>query len=179
MWGSGRPLRVVTAPLRPPISPEANQNEPCKGAYDPATKQAERQAFYNSMKAGNRFSAAHTGGDKDIDYFLDLIEKASKDAGMTPDQIRAKRHTYDHLAMSPRPDQIPRIKNLGMMLGGWDMYVWEGGAQEVLQKYGEQAAQWVVPRKNIFNGGVRESTEIDRPLGYTDLTFFKIGRAHV
>jgi len=170
VWPSGAGSDCTTLPG---TSPQVKQNEPTC-AFDPVTKKDERQAFYNSMKAGNRFSAAHTGGDKDIDYLLELIEQASKDAGMTPDEVRAKRHAYDHLALSPRPDQIPRIKNLGMMLGGWDMYVWEGRAQDVLKNYGEEAAQWVVPRKNIFNAGVRQSTEIDRPLGYTDLTFFSV-----
>ena len=162
----------------PGTSPQVKQNE-AKCNFDPATEQGNRQAFYNSMKAGNRFSAAHTGGDKDIDYILELIEQGSKDSGMTPDQIRAKRHVYDHLAISPRPDQIPRIKNLGMMLGGWDMYIYEGRAQTVLKNYGEEAAQWVVPRKNILDAGVRQSVEIDRPFGYTDLTFFTILHAGI
>ena len=141
-------------------------------------KESDR-GFYNSMRAGNRWSAQHTDMAGTIDRHLYLIERAAKDAGMTMDGVRSKRHTYDHLAVSPRPDQIPRIKNLGMMLGGWDVYIWEGSAQEVLQRYGEEAAQWVVPRKSIFDGGVRQSTEIDRPLGYTDLTYFSVMSAGI
>jgi predicted amidohydrolase YtcJ len=130
--------------------------------------------MYQMIKAGGRLVGIHTGFDKDIDNLLDIIEKASKDAGFTPEQIRAKRHTYDHLSMSPRPNQLPRIKNLGMVLGGWNMYIWEGQARAVLENYGEEAATWVVPRKSIRDAGVWQSIEIDRPIGTTNLTYFTV-----
>ncbi len=168
VWPAGSGTNCTTLPG---TSPEVKQREP---ACDFAPGTPARQALYDHIKAGGRFTGMHTGGDKDIDYVLDIIEQASKDAGMTPEQIRAQRHGYDHLAISPRPDQVARIKNLGMILGGWDIYIWEGRAQQVLKDYGERAAQWVVPRKSILDAGVRQSVEIDRPLGYTDLTFFTV-----
>jgi len=155
----------------PGTSPEVKHIEgECH--FEPGGENAT--ALYHMIKAGGRLAGIHTGGDKDIDHILDTIERASRDAGMTPEQVRAKRHAYDHLAMSPRPDQIPRIKNLGMILGGWNMAVWEGDGQKVLKDYGEQAAQWVIPRKSILDAGIRESIEIDRPIGYTDLTYFHV-----
>ncbi len=93
---------------------------------------------------------------------------------MTMEEIRAKRHAYDHMALSPRPDQIPRIKNLGMMTGGTDLRTWEGGTEQVFRNYGEQAVEWVVPRKNLLDAGVMNSVEIDRPIGYTNLTYFHV-----
>jgi len=156
-------------------SPEVKEREgPC--ALDPDTPKGKenRQAFYNFIRAGGRFSSAHTDGDKDMDYVMDIIEQASKDAGMTVDQIREKRHAWDHLAYNPRPDQIPRLNKLGIMLGGWDLYIYEGSAAPLLKAYGEQAIQWMVPRKNLLDGGVRESVEIDRPIGYTNLTLFNV-----
>jgi len=157
----------------PGTSPKVKQKEPVCG-LDPVSGKREREVLYNVVKAGGRLSGAHTDGDKNMDYVMDLIEQASRDAGMTLDQIRAKRHGWDHEAYNPRPDQIPRIKNLGIQLGGWDLYIWQGQGQQVLKDYGEEAAQSVVPRKNLLNAGVRESVEIDRPLGYTDLTFFTV-----
>jgi predicted amidohydrolase YtcJ len=133
-----------------------------------------REAFTNLIKRGGRFAGAHTIGDRDIDYILDMIEQGSKEAGISLEQIRERRHTWDHLAMNPRPNQIPRIKNLGMMLGGWDIAIWEGDGKQVLQDYGEEATQWVIPRKALLDAGVRQSIEIDRPFGYTDLTFFTV-----
>jgi predicted amidohydrolase YtcJ len=78
------------------------------------------------------------------------------------------------MAINPRPDQIQRVKNLGMHLSGWDLYVWEGSGYQVLQDYGERAAQWIIPRKNLLDAGVTQSVEIDRPIGYTSLNFFNV-----
>ncbi|MBI4465533.1 MAG: amidohydrolase family protein [Acidobacteria bacterium] len=172
VWPPGAGSACTTLPG---TSPEVKQNEaPC--ALDPNTPQGQknRQAFYNYIRAGGRFAGAHTDGDKNMDYVMDIIEQASKDAGITIDQIRTKRHAWDHLAYNPRPDQIPRIKNLGIMLGGWDLYIYEKSGEPLLQKYGEEAIQWMVPRKSLLDGGVRESVEIDRPLGYTNLTLFHV-----
>ncbi|MBI4465339.1 MAG: amidohydrolase family protein, partial [Acidobacteria bacterium] len=168
VWPSGMGTDCMTLPG---TSPAVKQEEPAC-AFAPGTK--AREALYNHIKGGGRFTGMHTGGDKDIDYVLEIIEQASKDAGMTADEIRAKRHAYDHLGMNPRPDQIPRLKNLGMVVGGWDLFIYEGSAQKVLKDYGEQVAQWVIPRKNLLDAGIRQSTEVDRPIGYTDLTFFNV-----
>jgi len=172
LWPPGAGSACTTLPG---TSPEVKAEE-AACALDPNTPEGKenRQAFYNYIRAGGRFAGAHTDGDKNMDYVMDIIEQASKDAGMSLDQIRAKRHAWDHLAYNPRPDQIPRIKNLGIMLGGWDLYIYEGSAEPLLKKYGEEAIQWMVPRKNLLNGGVRESMEIDRPIGYTNLTLFNV-----
>ena len=157
----------------PGTSPEVKEREQdCR--FDPVTGAENRKILYEFIKAGGRFAGGHTGGDREIDYILDIIEQASQDAGMTLEQIRAMRHAYDHMAMSPRPDQIPRIKNLGMQTGGWDLSVREGAVRRVLANYGEEATQWIIPRRSLFDAGVRNSVEIDRPLGYTDLTYFTV-----
>jgi len=48
---------------------------------------------------------------------MDIIEEASRDAGFTLEEIRAKRHGFDHTVMAPRPDQLERMKRLGMVPG--------------------------------------------------------------
>ena len=159
----------------PGTSPEVKQSEgACRFDPDSPVGKLNTQVMYEFIKSGGRYAGAHMVGDKEIDYVLDIIERASKDAGMTPDQVRDKRHTWDHLGLNPRPDQIPRIKNLGMVMGGWDISIWEGDGQQFLKDYGEQALQWMIPRKSLLEAGIRQSIEIDRPLGYTDLTFFTV-----
>ena len=74
---------------------------PC--AFAPGTE--SRAINERIVESGMRLAAIHTGGDKDIDYFLDSIEEGSKRAGFTPEQIRSKRHAFDHSAGAPRPDQ--------------------------------------------------------------------------
>ena len=76
--------------------------------------------------------------------------------------------------MNPRPDQIAKIKNLGMITSGTDLFFYEGRAQRIIKDYGERAVEWIVPRKRLIEAGVMNSQEIDRPIGYTKLTYFSV-----
>ncbi len=138
-------------------------------AFAPGREPAEM--LYRYIQSGGRFVGNHTVGDKDIDNILDIITKASEDAGFTLEQVRAKRHTYDHLVMSPRPDQIPRIKNLGMILGGAAFEIYQA-SPDILEAYGERALEWVVPKKSLIDAEIPSGFEIDRALSGTDLTMF-------
>ena len=169
LWPSDNAVDCFTIP---PTSPQV-KTQACHFSQD--WRDGENaKAMYNMVKAGGRLAGIHTGGDKDTDYILDIIEKASKDGGMTLDQIRAKRHAYDHMGGSPRPEQVARIKNLGMIVGGYNMQLWEGGAEKMFHDYGERAVEWMQPRKSLLDAGVMNSVEIDRPIGSTDLTYFHV-----
>ena len=123
-------------------------------------------ALMHTAQAGLRIATMHTGGDKGIDNIMDAIEEGSKKAGMTLDQIRAMRHTFDHGAGAPRPAQIPRIKNLGMMVSQINTIIWEThrGASAIAAQYGIEYTNWVAPRKSVNDAGIMNSFEIDRPL---------------
>ena len=130
------------------------------------------QRMYNAVKAGMRIATIHTGGDKDIDNLMDIIEKASADAGFSLDDIRAKRHAFDHSAGAPRPAQIPRMKKLGMMASLNNNLLWEPpgvvpnmmGTSMVAKIYGTEYTSWVSPRKSLTSAGIMTGYEIDRPL---------------
>ncbi|MBI4463956.1 MAG: amidohydrolase family protein, partial [Acidobacteria bacterium] len=139
-------------------------------AYEPGSQ--NYKMLYRYVKNGGRYANTHTGGDRDIDYVLEVIDKASQEAGLTPDQVRARRHTFDHLTMAPRPDQIPTIKKLGMVVGGSPFYFFENSPR-ILAQYGEDAVQWVMPKKSLVDAGIPNGFEIDRPLATTkSLTVF-------
>ncbi|MBI3896363.1 MAG: amidohydrolase family protein [Acidobacteria bacterium] len=131
----------------------------------------------NIAQAGLRFAATHTGGDKDIDYLLDAIEEGSKLAGMTPEQIRSKRHAFDHGAGAPRPAQIPRLKNLGMYVSQLNTILWEThrGASMIAREFGLEYTNWVVPRKTVTDAGIPNTFEIDRPLPHKVFFFITKG----
>ena len=76
--------------------------------------------------------------------------------------------------MYPRPDQIPRFKNLGVMTSGWDFFLWEGRGQEILRDYGERGATMVVPRKSLYDNGIINSMELDRAIASTDISIFHV-----
>lgn len=171
LWFSGMtPHQGGNCSKLPGTSPEVKQREDKCGFANPIVS----RAFYEYVKAGGRLTGDHQIGDGEIDLVLDIIERASKDAGMTPEQIKEKRHVTEHMAMYPRPDQLPRYKALGMMTSGWDFYVWERSGQQILRDYGERGAMQVVPRKSLYDAGIMNSVEIDRPLGYTNLTYFQV-----
>lgn len=135
---------------------------------------ADRKRLETIIESGMRIATMHTAGDKDIDYYLDAIEQASKRAGFTLEQIRAKRHAFDHGDAAPRPDQIPRLKNLGMVVSERNTNLWETyrGASVIAKEFGIEYASWTTPRKSVTQAGIPNGFEIDRPL--PQKTFFFI-----
>ena len=102
---------------------------------------------------------------------MNLIEEASTEGGLTGEEIRLRRHTVDHMMMWPRPDQIPRLKKLGMIVGGTDRYIRLNSAA-VLRDYGEAALDWIVPRGALLEAGIMNGFELDKPYEVTDATVF-------
>jgi predicted amidohydrolase YtcJ len=118
-----------------------------------------RERTETLVRSGLRLATIYVNGDKDIDYLMDAIEKGSKDAGMTLDEIRAKRHSFD--GRGPRPDQIARMKRLGM-----SGTLFNGnleGAAIMAEGYGSQYADWVIPRMSFTRAGVMSTNGVDAP----------------
>jgi len=128
-------------------------------------------AMYKIIQNGGRLIGSHEFGDVDIDNIMALIQKASKDAGMTPEEIRSKRHTADHMQGWPRPDQIPTLKELGMIVGGTNLYIYQD-APRWMRDYGEKSLEMVVPRKKLIETGIMQGIEVDKPYELTPSTLF-------
>jgi hypothetical protein len=141
----------------------------CAGSYAPGSLRAK--LLYDFVKAGGRFVNMHIVGDKDIDNFINIISQASKDAGMTEADIRAKRHGFDHTVTWPRPDQIPTLKRYNFVASGDAFEIYQA-SPAVMDYFGERVASWVVPKKNLVQGQVYNSFEMDRALGSTKFTMF-------
>jgi len=128
------------------------------------------------VRSGGRIAAMHSGGDKDIDHLLDIIEEQSQAAGLNLEDIRKRRHSFDHASGAPRPDQLPRLKRLGMMVSMLNTMLWENNrsydASYRVKNYGEEYAHWIVPRQSISKAEIMNSQEIDRPL--PQFTFYNI-----
>ncbi|OFW27035.1 MAG: hypothetical protein A3J28_11740, partial [Acidobacteria bacterium RIFCSPLOWO2_12_FULL_60_22] len=94
--------------------------------------------LYDYVKAGGRFVNHHMIGDGDIDNVLTIIQKASKEAGMTEEEIRAKRHTFDHSVLFPRPDQVEFFRRMGIITSGtpFEIYL---GSPAAFNLFGEKA----------------------------------------
>ncbi len=127
-----------------------------------------RRVKEDIVRSGGRIGAMHSGGDKDIDHLLDVIEEQSKAAGLTLEEIRARRHAFDHASGAPRPDQLPRIKNLGMMVSMINTVIWENrtgyDASYRLRNYGAEYIHLAVPRASVTKAGIMNTQEVDRAL---------------
>lgn len=155
--------------------PEVKRREGCN--FSPPGSQDYKEngygLMYSLIKSGMRIATMHTGGDKDIDQYMDIIEKASAEAGITLDEIRAKRHAFDHMELAPRPDQYDRIKKLGMLASGTSTFLYSHTA-DIAKDYGEEYTAWVVPRRSLADNGIRNTFETDTPLGQHGGTIFEV-----
>jgi predicted amidohydrolase YtcJ len=139
--------------VEPPIIPkEIKDRENPREGFD--------KIIEDGVASGLRFTNTHIAGDKALDLVLNAIEKGSARAGLSPEQIREKRHAADHCTMNPRPDQIPRLKRLGVFMSCAPKYI-EETSPRILRDYGEQYTAWVGPVRSLIDAGVRTVLEID------------------
>ena len=150
-------------------TPQVKAREEC--AFNPGS--TGRQVMEDIVRSGGRVATMHSGGDKDIDNLMDAIEKGSKEAGLTLEDIRKRRHAFDHGSGAPRPDQIPRIKRLGMMVSMINTVLWENRTDYDIsfrvRNYGIEYAHWAVPRKSVTDAGIMNTQEIDRAAAALDV----------
>lgn len=151
-----------------PASPEVKRRE--RSNFAPGTR--GREDLDRLIKSGMRIATMHTAGDQDIDFFLEAIEKASKEAGMSLDEIRAKRHSFDHSFMV-RPDQLVHIKRLGVLPSAGNDQYWET-APQIAETYGVEYTNWMVPRRSFLQEGVLFANEFDEHFSQTSFTLFDL-----
>ena len=167
LWFVGASMRGVDASY-PGILTTIEPPDIPKEIKDREIHNVGFEAFIeNAVASGLRWSGTHTAGDKALDLTLDAIEKGSARAGYTLDQIRAKGHAIDHCTMNPRPDQIPRLQKLNIMMSCAPKYIEE--SPRVLRDYGEKYLAWVAPVKSLLDANVKTVMEVD------DNEIFKVG----
>lgn len=167
LWFAGASMRGVDASY-PGILTTIESPEIPKEIKDREIHNVGFEAFIeNAVASGLRWAGTHTAGDKALDLTLDAIEKGSARAGYTLDQIRAKGHAIDHCTLNPRPDQIPRLQKLNIMMSCAPKYIEE--SPRVLRDYGEKYLAWVAPVKSLLDANVKTVMEVD------DNEIFKVG----
>ena len=167
LWFVGASMRGVDASY-PGILTTIEPPDIPKEIKDREIHNVGFEAFIeNAVASGLRWSGTHTAGDKALDLTLDAIEKGSARAGYTLDQIRAKGHAIDHCTLNPRPDQIPRLQKLNIMMSCGPKYI--NKSPRVLRDYGEKYLSWVAPLKSLLDANVKTVMEVD------DNEIFKVG----
>ena len=155
----------------PGTSPQVKAREDCRLSWEGV----RGKALYAAVMAGMRISGTHSAGDKATTLMMDIIEKASAEAGMTAEQIKAKRHAIDHCMMNPTQPQIVRGVKLGIIWSCAPKYSVNSGAR-VNRDYGEVAAHTMVtPVKSILDAGGKAVFEQDHHEGsdpFIDISTF-------
>jgi predicted amidohydrolase YtcJ len=133
----------------------------------------KRVGIETIVRSGNRITGLHVAGDLALDHLMDAIEKASKEAGLKPHEIQAKRHAVDHCLMNPRRDQYARIRRLGIIVSCAPVYI-EFDAPSILRDYGEEYLKWNVPVKSLTDAGIKTVMELDTELKPSKNAFYYI-----
>ena len=130
-------------------------NEWCR--YSKETK--NYKTIVTALSNGSRVVAGHNYGDLSADHYMDAIEEAmERSPEITLDYIRSLRLSMDHGGLYPRPDQLPRIKRLGMWLGMGSAAL--SRSLPWIEKYGFEKYQgWVMPTKRALEAGIKVAWE--------------------
>jgi hypothetical protein len=116
-------------------------------------------AIYTALRSRYRYVVNHDYGDKSLDQFMDIIDQVMKDnPDISLDFIRSLRITTDHCGFYPRKEQLPRIKNYGMMISCDPRFL--NRSEPWLGVYGKQYANRIAPFKSILGAGIMVTAEM-------------------
>ena len=115
-------------------------------------------SIYSILRSRYRYVVNHAMADKALDTVMDIMERVMKEnPDITLEDMRRLRVSADHGMMQPRPDQLPRMAKLGMVI------ICSSGninrAAPWVKVFGEETADWIAPIKNMLNAGVMATSE--------------------
>ena len=114
---------------------------------------------YWAIRSRLRYVVNHVMGDKSVDYFLDMIEKAMQDdPSLTLEYVRSRRFSADHCGWYPRQDQLPRMARLNIHLSCAAKEIDDQGAF-IPKIFGEQYANRIGPINSILKSGMIVANE--------------------
>ena len=118
------------------------------------------RAVYTALRSRYRYKVNHDYGDKGVDIVMDIMEKViQENPDITLDFMRSLRVSSDHCGFYPRKDQIPRMKNLGMIISCNPNFI--NRSTPWLTVYGNDAANRISPVGSLVKGGVITTTEYE------------------
>jgi predicted amidohydrolase YtcJ len=120
------------------------------------SEDAFRTAIARARAAGWQIGV-HAQGDRAIDRVLDAYEAALR---MQPRNDH--RHRIEHCG-GPRPDQIERMADLGVIAVGQPRYFWDAG-DSWLAALDPERAHRLQPYREMTDAGVRFALSSDAPV---------------
>jgi predicted amidohydrolase YtcJ len=151
-------------------APEFKSREKC--ILEPGSEY--ERAIAASLGSYQRYVVNHVYGDKAMDTFMDIVDRAIENTpGITLEYVRERRMTADHCGFYPRQEQLPRLKRLNIVLSCDPMFM--DRSYPWLQVYGEDKANRIGPAKSLVSNGimVTAEAEVDVESG-TGPTYFAV-----
>jgi predicted amidohydrolase YtcJ len=119
----------------------------------------------NALMAGWRLSGIHGIGSDGVRRFLRMIDGAVQKAGLTVDDIRARRITIEHAdVLGKVPDVVAGLKKYGIIVSvnPWRLARYPDFAKD----YSPEIEHMMVPVKSLIDQGVRVVGQIEAYSGY-------------
>ena len=112
--------------------------------------------------ANNRQVLAHCNGDAAIDRYLNAVEKATKKYG------KADRRIVLIHGQTLRKDQIPRLKELGIIPSLFPMHTFYWGDWHKSSVLGPKRAAYISPTRDVLDAGMIFTSHHDAPVALPD-----------
>ncbi|MCZ6492048.1 MAG: amidohydrolase family protein [Acidobacteria bacterium] len=147
LWDSSFPQVCLGPDID--AAPEVKAREKC-----PASGEMYWDALRNALEAGWRLAGIHGVGSHGVRLFMQLIEEAMENTGMTAEDIRNLRPTVEHAtAISKKPEIIAGLKKYGIIVSA--------GPPRLLrypvyrEDYGPGIDAFMLPLRTLLDQGVK------------------------
>lgn len=121
----------------------------------------------NALEAGWRLAGIHGVGSHGARLFVQMVEAAMKNSGMTVDDVRKLRLTVEHAeALGKVPDVVASFKKYGITVSAGARFLLV--APEYVNDYGPKVEPFLLPVKSLLDQGIKVvgQNEGYRNLGY-------------
>jgi predicted amidohydrolase YtcJ len=130
--------------------PQIKAMEDCR--FQPGTPYND--AIYKALRSHLRYVINHVMGDRSIDIFLDILERAMKDdPTIDLNYVRSLRITADHCGFYPRQDQLQRLVKYGFAFSCGPKEIDDMGSY-IPKVYAERYAKQIEPIQSMLRAGL-------------------------
>ncbi len=146
LWDSSFPMVCLGPDV--PASPQIKIREKC-----PKPGEMYWDVLQNALEAGWRLAGVHGVGSHGVRLYIQMIEAAMANTGMTVEDIRNLRITTEHAeAMGAVPDVIAKLKEYGIIVSANPPRMVRESTY--IQDYGPAVEPFLQPVKTWLNMGV-------------------------
>lgn len=147
LWDSSFPLDCLGKDV--PAPPNIKIRELCR---TPGNLYWE--TLKNALGAGWRIASVHGVGSDGVRRFIQMIESAMKDYGLTVEDIRKLHISIDHAeALGNVPDVMNKVKELGIIVSPNPIRMLK--EPDYVRDYGPQVEPFIEPIKSWLDEGVK------------------------